>query len=75
MVYIVRAQVFDSDRELEVYRTELEAMARAYTLKAAYDREGGEWHEAWTSDGYEITWYSDTDDDDYIFVSVVPIDL
>ena len=75
MVYIVRAEVLGRDGELEVYRTELEAMARAHALKAAYDRDGGEWHEGWTSDGYEVTWYSDEDDDDYITIQVVPIDL
>lgn len=75
MVYIVHAQVFDRNAELEVYRTEVEAMARAHALQAAYDRAGGEWQVGWTSDGYELTWYSDEDDDDYIFVSVVPIDL
>lgn len=73
LVYIVHTQAFDEIRELEAYRTEFESMARAHALQAAYDRAGGEWQEGWTSDGYEITWYSDEDDDDYIFISVVPV--
>ena len=74
MVYIVRAYVFGCDAELEIYRTEKEAFARAYALHAAYDRQGYEWQECWTSDGYEI-WYFDEEDDDSINISVVPIDL